>query len=126
MVTENGYGKRTPESEYRLQTRGGMGVKTCQITDKNGPLCAVKAVDGSEDLMLITINGMLIRMDVNDISMTGRSTQGVRLMRLSGSELIATVAKVEKEEEEEVIDADIEEAAVTPDEDSSSTEEIEE
>ncbi|MEK4520067.1 DNA gyrase subunit A [Psychrobacillus sp. FSL W7-1457] len=126
VVTENGYGKRTPESEYRLQTRGGMGVKTCQITDKNGPLCAVKAVDGSEDLMLITINGMLIRMDVNDISMTGRSTQGVRLMRLSGSELIATVAKVEKEEEEEVIDADIEEAAVTPDEDSSSTEEIEE
>ncbi len=126
VVTENGYGKRTPESEYRLQTRGGMGVKTCQITDKNGPLCAVKAVDGSEDLMLITINGMLIRMDVNDISMTGRSTQGVRLMRLSGSELIATVAKVEKEEEEEVIDADIEEAAVAPDEDSSSTEEIEE
>ena len=126
VVTENGYGKRTPESEYRLQTRGGMGVKTCQITDKNGPLCAVKAVDGSEDLMLITINGMLIRMDVNDISMTGRSTQGVRLMRLSGSELIATVAKVEKEEEEEVIDAEMEEAAVTPDEDSSSTEEIEE
>lgn len=126
VVTENGYGKRTPESEYRLQTRGGMGVKTCQITDKNGPLCAVKAVDGSEDLMLITINGMLIRMDVNDISMTGRSTQGVRLMRLSGSELIATVAKVEKEEEEEVIDSEMEEAAVTPDEDSSSTEEIEE
>ncbi|MER2007905.1 MAG: DNA gyrase subunit A [Psychrobacillus sp.] len=126
VVTENGYGKRTPESEYRLQTRGGMGVKTCQITDKNGPLCAVKAVDGSEDLMLITINGMLIRMDVNDISMTGRSTQGVRLMRLSGSELIATVAKVEKEEEEEVIDAEMEEAAVAPDEDSSSTEEIEE
>ncbi|WP_277587470.1 DNA gyrase subunit A [Psychrobacillus antarcticus] len=103
VVTENGYGKRTPESEYRLQSRGGMGVKTCQITDKNGPLSAVKAVDGSEDLMLITINGMLIRMDVNDISRTGRSTQGVRLMRLAEDELISTVAKVEKEEDEEEI-----------------------
>lgn len=104
VVTENGYGKRTPESEYRLQSRGGMGVKTCQITDKNGPLSAVKAVDGTEDLMLITINGMLIRMDVNDISVTGRSTQGVRLMRLADEELIATVAKVEKEEDEEIVD----------------------
>lgn len=101
VVTENGYGKRTPESEYRLQTRGGMGVKTCQITDKNGPLSAVKAVNGTEDLMLITINGMLIRMDVNDISKTGRSTQGVRLMRLAGDELISTVAKVEKEEDDD-------------------------
>ena len=109
VVTENGYGKRTPESEYRLQSRGGMGVKTCQITDKNGPLSAVKAVDGTEDLMLITINGMLIRMDVNDISITGRSTQGVRLMRLAGDELIATVAKVEKEEDEEEIDRKLEE-----------------
>lgn len=101
VVTENGYGKRTPESEYRLQSRGGMGVKTCQITDKNGPLSAVKAVNGTEDLMLITINGMLIRMDVNDISRTGRSTQGVRLMRLADDELISTVAKVEKEEDED-------------------------
>ncbi|WP_144513489.1 DNA gyrase subunit A [Bacillus sp. FJAT-22090] len=102
VVTENGYGKRTPESEYRLQSRGGMGVKTCHITEKNGPLSAVKAVDGTEDLMLITINGMLIRMDVNDISITGRSTQGVRLMRLADDELIATVAKVEKEEDEDI------------------------
>ncbi|QUG43691.1 DNA gyrase subunit A [Psychrobacillus sp. INOP01] len=101
VVTENGYGKRTPESEYRLQSRGGMGVKTCQITDKNGPLSAVKAVNGTEDLMLITINGMLIRMDVKDISKTGRSTQGVRLMRLAGDELISTVAKVEKEEDDD-------------------------
>lgn len=104
VVTENGYGKRTPESEYRLQSRGGMGVKTCQITDKNGPLSAVKAVDGTEDLMLITINGMLIRMDVNDISITGRSTQGVRLMRLAGDELIATVAKVEKEDDDDSVE----------------------
>jgi len=99
VVTEKGYGKRTSEEEYRLQSRGGVGLKTIQITDKNGPMVAVKTVDGSEDLMLMTINGMLIRMDVNDISLIGRSTQGVRLIRLGDDELVATVAKVEKEEE---------------------------
>lgn len=99
VVTEKGYGKRTSEDDYRLQSRGGVGLKTMQITDKNGPMVAVKTVDGSEDLMLITINGMLIRMDVNDISLIGRSTQGVRLIRLGDEELVATVAKVEKEEE---------------------------
>ncbi|MFJ7972887.1 DNA gyrase subunit A [Psychrobacillus sp. NPDC096389] len=123
VVTEKGYGKRTPESEYRLQTRGGMGVKTCQITEKNGPLSAVKAVDGTEDLMLITINGMLIRMDVNDISITGRSTQGVRLMRLADDELIATVAKVEKEEEDDTEEVEENSPANT---ESSSTEETSE
>ncbi|SES41202.1 DNA gyrase subunit A [Psychrobacillus sp. OK032] len=126
VVTENGYGKRTPESEYRLQSRGGMGVKTCQITDKNGPLSAVKAVDGTEDLMLITINGMLIRMDVNDISITGRSTQGVRLMRLADDELIATVAKVLKEDDEDDNDEmEVEEGSST-DSESTSTEETSE
>lgn len=109
VVTENGYGKRTSEEEYRLQSRGGVGIKTSQITDKTGPLSAVKAVDGSEDLMLITINGMLIRMDVNSISITGRSTQGVRLIRLGNDELVATVAKVEKAEDEEEFDEDGEE-----------------
>lgn len=99
VVTEKGYGKRTSEEEYRLQSRGGVGLKTMQITDKNGPMVAVKTVDGSEDLMLITINGMLIRMDVDDISLIGRSTQGVRLIRLGDDELVATVAKVEKEDE---------------------------
>ena len=125
VVTENGYGKRTPESEYRLQSRGGMGVKTCQITEKNGPLSAVKAVDGTEDLMLITINGMLIRMDVNDISITGRSTQGVRLMRLADDELIATVAKVLKEDDDDDDDTEVEEGSSTETE-STSTEETSE
>ncbi|MEN0589243.1 DNA gyrase subunit A [Kurthia gibsonii] len=101
VVTEKGYGKRTSEEEYRLQTRGGVGIKTCQITDKNGPVVAVKAVTGEEDIMLITINGMLIRMDVNDISQIGRSTQGVRLIRLADEEFVATVAKVEKEDSSE-------------------------
>ena len=109
VVTEKGYGKRTSEEEYRLQSRGGVGLKTMQITDKNGPMVAVKTVDGSEDLMLITINGMLIRMDINDISLIGRSTQGVRLIRLGDDELVATVAKVEKEDETNEENDEIEE-----------------
>ncbi|AVK82075.1 DNA gyrase subunit A [Lysinibacillus sp. B2A1] len=109
VVTAKGYGKRTSEEEYRLQSRGGVGLKTIQITDKNGPMVAVKTIDGSEDLMLITINGMLIRMDVNDISLIGRSTQGVRLIRLGDDELVATVAKVEKEEEPNEENDEIEE-----------------
>jgi len=124
VVTENGYGKRTNEEEYRLQSRGGVGIKTSQITDKTGPLSAVKAVDGSEDLMLITINGMLIRMAVNSISVTGRSTQGVRLIRLGEDEFVATVAKVEKEVDEEEFDEEGEESSdtVEVDEDESTTE----
>lgn len=101
VVTENGYGKRTVESEYRIQSRGGYGLKTLHVTERNGSLVAMKVVDGTEDLMLITINGILIRMDIEDISVIGRSTQGVRLIRLSEGEYVATVAKVEKEVEEE-------------------------
>lgn len=101
IVTKNGYGKRTPAEEYRIQGRGGKGIKTCNITDKNGDLVAMKAVTGEEDLMIITTGGVIIRMAVNDISTMGRNTQGVRLIRLneSESEFVSTVAKVEKEEE---------------------------
>ncbi|WP_201716192.1 DNA gyrase subunit A [Rossellomorea arthrocnemi] len=101
VVTVNGYGKRTPASEYRVQTRGGKGLKTCNVTERNGELVSVKAVSGVEDLMIITAHGVLIRMDVNDISTTGRNTQGVKLIRLQESEFVSTVAKVEKEDEEE-------------------------
>lgn len=101
IVTENGYGKRTPASEYRVQSRGGKGLKTCKITDSNGPLVTVKATKGEEDLMIITASGVLIRMDINDISTTGRVTQGVRLIRMSDQEHVATVALVEKNEEEQ-------------------------
>ncbi|MBN8194564.1 DNA gyrase subunit A [Bacillus sp. NTK074B] len=101
VVTVNGYGKRTPASEYRTQTRGGKGLKTCNVTERNGELVSVKAVTGEEDLMIITAHGVLIRMDVNDISTTGRNTQGVKLIRLQESEFVSTVAKVEKEDEEE-------------------------
>ncbi|OLN22335.1 DNA gyrase subunit A [Domibacillus antri] len=100
IVTENGYGKLTPESEYRIQTRGGKGLITCNITEKNGTMIAVKTVTGEEDLMLITMGGVLIRMDIGSISITGRNTQGVKLIRLGDNETVATVAKVEKEDEE--------------------------
>ncbi|MBD5024750.1 DNA gyrase subunit A, partial [Xanthomonas citri pv. citri] len=80
IVTEKGYGKRTPAEEYRTQSRGGKGLKTAKITENNGQLVAVKATKGEEDLMIITASGVLIRMDINDISITGRVTQGVRLI----------------------------------------------
>lgn len=112
-VTRNGYGKRTKAEEYRIQGRGGKGIKTCNITEKNGDLVAMKAVTGDEDLMLITTKGVLIRIAVSDISIMGRNTQGVKLIRISEDEndreYVATVAKVEKEvDEHSLSDDDIE------------------
>jgi DNA gyrase subunit A len=115
VVTEKGFGKRTPEDEYRIQSRGGYGLKTLNVTERNGLLVAMKTVDGTEDLMLITIHGILIRMDIEDISVIGRSTQGVRLIRLGEDELVATVAKVEKEEEVELDDDQVGESEATLD-----------
>ncbi|WP_102348055.1 DNA gyrase subunit A [Bacillus sp. Marseille-P3661] len=101
VVTKYGYGKRTPLSEYRIQSRGGKGIKTCNITEKNGPVSAVKAVEGNEDLMLITESGVVIRMPVESISVTGRNTQGVKLIRLDENTVVSTVAKIEREDEHE-------------------------
>ncbi len=108
IVTEHGYGKRTPAGEYRIQSRGGKGLKTVNITDKNGKVIAVKAVTEENDLMLITAAGVLIRMSINDISQIGRTTQGVKLIRLDENEHVATVAVVEKEEIEELEDESVE------------------
>jgi DNA gyrase subunit A len=102
IVTKNGYGKRTPVDEYRLQSRGGKGLKTCNITDKNGKLVAVKSVKGEEDIMLITVDGVLIRMPVEQISRMGRNTQGVKLIRLEDDQEVATVAKAQREEDIEI------------------------
>jgi DNA gyrase subunit A len=99
IVTKNGYGKRTPASEYRVQSRGGKGLKTCNITEKNGSLVAVKAVTDEEDIMIITAGGVLIRVAVSEISQMGRNTQGVKLIRLDENEYVATVARVQKDEE---------------------------
>ncbi|MFP3810420.1 DNA gyrase subunit A [Bacillus sp. SIMBA_005] len=103
IVTEKGYGKLTPEKEYRVQSRGGKGLKTCKITDNNGPLVTVKATnaEAEEDLMIITGSGVIIRMAVSDISTTGRVTQGVRLIRLGDEEHVATVALVEQSQEDD-------------------------
>jgi DNA gyrase subunit A len=103
IVTKNGYGKRTAAMEYRVQSRGGKGIKTCNVTEKNGDLVSMRVVTGEEDLMLITTGGVLIRLAVDEISSMGRNTQGVRLIRLDETEdeFVATVAKVEKEDEKE-------------------------
>ncbi|AIF41934.1 DNA gyrase subunit A [Virgibacillus sp. SK37] len=100
-VTNKGYGKQTPENEYRRTNRGGKGVFTCNLTEKTGLVVAVKAVSGDEDLMMITVAGVLIRIPVKDISETGRNTMGVRLIRLQENEEVATVASVDADDEEE-------------------------
>ncbi|SDM40381.1 DNA gyrase subunit A [Sediminibacillus halophilus] len=98
-VTSKGYGKRTPAAEYRITNRGGKGIFTSNLTDKTGKIVAVKAVTGEEDIMIITEAGVLIRMPVEGISITGRNTQGVRLIRVQEGEEVATVARIETEEE---------------------------
>ena len=97
-VTNKGIGKRTLENQYRKTNRGGKGYYVCRLTEETGHVVAVKIVNGDEDLMLITIHGVLIRIPVEDISITGRNTQGVRLIRLQGEEEVATVAKIAEEE----------------------------
>ena len=102
VVSEQGYGKQTVISEYRLTNRGGKGVKTLNVSDKTGKLIAIKQVEGEEDLMIITRKGITIRLRVQDINTLGRNTQGVKLIRLKGGDEIASVAKVLESEEEEV------------------------
>ena len=94
IVTAKGYGKRTPLSEYRQQSRGGKGIKTLTVTEKNGPVVGLKMVTPREDLMLVTNGGMVIRLNVSDISQQGRYTQGVKLISLREGEEVATVARV--------------------------------
>ncbi len=98
-VTQLGYGKRTDAEDYRCQTRGGKGVKTINVTDKNGSLQALRSVSDLDDLMVVTDKGMLIRMDVSQISQLGRATQGVRLIRLNDGHLVSSIAIVPKNEE---------------------------
>ena len=100
-VTEHGYGKRTVLDEYRLTARGGIGVKTCRVTEKNGPVVGCMQVSDTEDLMLITDGGMVIRMEAKGISMMGRDTQGVRLIDLKDGEKVVGLAKLDEQEETE-------------------------
>ncbi|MBN8253481.1 DNA gyrase subunit A [Priestia flexa] len=107
IITKNGYGKRTPANEYRIQTRGGKGLRTCNITDKNGDVVALKCVTSGEEIMVITVSGVLIRLSVSGISQMGRNTQGVKVIRLGDSEFVSTVAKVQTSEEDEELDEEV-------------------
>lgn len=101
IITENGYGKRTSATEYPTKGRGGKGIKTANITEKNGNLAGIVTVSGDEDIMVITDTGVIIRTAVANISQTGRATQGVKVMRLDDSARIVTFALVEPEEVEQ-------------------------
>ena len=100
VVSENGYGKRSDFDEYRKTNRGGKGVKTLQITDKTGPLVAMKNVTDENDLMIINRSGLTIRMAVSDIRVAGRATQGVRLINIKEGDSIAAISAVNKSEDE--------------------------
>jgi DNA gyrase subunit A len=114
VVTENGYGKRTKlvdedgEDVYRITNRGGKGVKTLNITEKTGALISINAVTDEDDLMIINKSGLTIRMEVSDLRVMGRATQGVRLINIKGNDSIAAVTKVMKEDEEEVVEGEFE------------------
>lgn len=101
IITEKGYGKRTSATEYPTKGRGGKGIKTANITEKNGNLAGIVTVSGDEDIMVITDTGVIIRTAVANISQTGRATQGVKVMRLDDSARIVTFALVEPEEVEQ-------------------------
>ena len=113
VVSEKGYGKRSSIEDYRITNRGGKGVKTISITEKTGFLVAIKNVDDTDDLMIINKSGIAIRLNVDDLRVMGRATQGVRLINIRDNDSIAAVAKVVREEEVDA--ADINEIEVTPD-----------
>jgi DNA gyrase subunit A len=108
VVSEKGYGKRSPLDEYRITNRGGKGVKAMNITEKTGFLVAIKEVVDSDDLMIINKSGITIRTPVSNLRVMGRATQGVRLIKLSETDSISSVEKISKEEDDEVIEGNIE------------------
>ena len=101
VFSELGYGKQTPASEYPIKGRGGLGVKTVNVTKKNGPLVGLTTVKGDEDIMLVTDHGVIIRFGVETVSQTGRSALGVHLIKMDNGTHVATIAKVEKESDED-------------------------
>ncbi len=101
IVTKHGYGKMSSAADYRLSHRGGKGVKTVNITEKNGELVAVRAVNGDEDLMIMTNEGIIIRLPVEQVKFAGRATQGVRLIRLNENACVSSISVVDKSDEEE-------------------------
>ncbi|WP_283574028.1 DNA gyrase subunit A [Limosilactobacillus ingluviei] len=100
VLSENGYGKQTPAAEYPIKGRGTMGIKTVNVTAKNGPLVGLTTVDGDEDIMLVTDKGVIIRFGAETVSTTGRSAMGVRLIKMAADSKVATMATVAKETDE--------------------------
>ncbi|WP_247652255.1 DNA gyrase subunit A [Lactiplantibacillus pentosus] len=112
IITEKGYGKQTPAADYPIKGRGGKGIKTANVTDKNGHLAGLTTVDGQEDIMVMTNQGVMIRFNIATVSQTGRATLGVRLIRLDDDGKVATMAKVDPEPEgDEPTDANATEGA---------------
>ncbi|XTM66444.1 DNA gyrase subunit A [Pediococcus parvulus] len=105
VITEKGYGKRTLASEYPIKGRGGKGIKTANVTTKNGPLAGLTTVTGEEDIMLITDRGVMIRFAVDSVPETGRATMGVHLIKIDEDSKVATMAKVDHEDDEEPDDS---------------------
>ncbi|AWM73007.1 DNA gyrase subunit A [Lactobacillus apis] len=106
VISEKGYGKRTSASEYPTKGRGGKGIKTANVTEKNGPLSGVTVIDGTQDIMVITDDGIMIRFKVDNVSQTGRSTIGVRLIKVGDNSKVASLAVVPAEADQEVGDAE--------------------
>lgn len=104
VVTEKGYGKRTSIDEYRMTHRGSKGVKALNITDKNGNIVSFKVVEGNEDLVIVTDNGIIIRLPLEQVSTTGRVAQGVKLINLKENQKVSTVTLMEKESEHNSIE----------------------
>ena len=100
VLSENGYGKQTPAAEYPIKGRGTMGIKTVNVTAKNGPLVGLTTVDGDEDIMLVTDKGVIILFGAETVSTTGRSAMGVRLIKMAADSKVATMATVAKETDE--------------------------
>jgi len=101
VISEKGYGKRTPVDEYRVQSRGGKGILTSKVTNKTGNVVGMKVVKDNDEIMLINLSGVIIRLNVNEISEMGRSTQGVKLMRVPENESLVSIAKISSEDEQE-------------------------
>ncbi len=114
-ITENGYGKRTPVEDYRITNRGGLGIKNYMVTEKTGPIVGIKVVDGTEDLMVVTAAGILIRTHVDAIRVAGRATQGVIVMRFKeAGDRVISLALAERQEEEPAAGDDLPAEEETP------------
>jgi DNA gyrase subunit A len=100
-VTEQGYGKRTEIEEYRVQSRGGVGIINIGTSERNGPVVGVAYVQDGDELLVITQQGMILRMQTNDVRAIGRATQGVKLIDIEGDDKVVSIAKLAEKEEEE-------------------------